>query len=56
MQFVFLEVHASGSGPFGAFLSPLLSALAFLLPAFLRSPAIVINRAIKLLAAAGAIR
>jgi hypothetical protein len=39
-----------------AFSFALLSALAFLLPAVLLSPAIVINRAIKLLAAAGAIR
>jgi hypothetical protein len=51
-----ISINAGGSGSFGVFLSPLLSALAFLLPAFLRSPAVVINRTIKLLAAAGAIR
>jgi hypothetical protein len=51
-----ISINARASGSFGVFLSPLLSALVFLLPAFLLSPAIVINRAIKLLAAAGAIR
>jgi cyclopropane-fatty-acyl-phospholipid synthase len=47
MRFVFDSINASSSNSFGGFLSPLLSALAFLLPAFLPSPAIVISQAIK---------
>jgi hypothetical protein len=39
---LFPRVHAAGSGPFGVFLSLLLSTLAFLFPALLRFPQIEI--------------
>jgi len=56
MQLVFHRINARGLDPFGVFVSFVLSTSGFLLPAFLRSSAMVISRAMKLLAAAGAIR